>query len=203
MLTIKTFPLTQDIRQQAWLVGKQRDDIAKKLGRSNGYSSFRGYQTTLEMHWLGAIAELFLQKQYPFLCLGQPLVVDSADTNASDFIYQGSSIEVKCHCWHVFHDTYFVNALRFDKKGHLSKILVCCVVNNEAWIADSFSILGWIETNRVNLYPKNTEQARYSPAYEIPLNDLKDMDDLLPRVRPSKQESLIVFFDKNANTVCE
>jgi len=173
----KVFPINTYLRNTALRIAIDRDEIARKLGRVNEHSSYPGYESTVEMHWIGLLAEMPLEWFYPDLHKGQEWVVDSIDTNKPDFIYKGQNIEVKCHTWYKWYETYFVEKRRWDKKKDVSKFLFCCMINDVPQRATVSKALGWIEAERVDTYLVDNVKAWAAEAYAIPVTDLKPMDD--------------------------
>jgi hypothetical protein len=172
---LKTFKITEELREQARKLGLE---LVEEIKKRKGQSMFPHPEGQLVANWQGALAEIIIQQNYPQLNLFHPSVAYSEDCKEADFYYGNMKYELKCNRWgDKLFDTFHVNVDRFLRSPDY-KILICSTINGHPADATELSVRGWIERCYINTYPKIS--ARYSLVYDVPVSILADIETLFP-----------------------
>jgi hypothetical protein len=153
-MTFIDLAITEGIREKAKLIALGRAEEADKWDRTS-YFEAEGYPRFIR-NWIGAIAEVQLNQEYPWLELSQPSVMyGDVDVEGSDFSYKGGNIEVKCRTFRTIWRNYLKNVRETQKKGHLSKVFIATAINGHPKTATRFYIFGYlgIEETKKAGYP--------------------------------------------------
>ena len=149
-MTFHQLTITGAIRAKSEAIGEERARQADKWDRKSYYEC-PGYPNKMR-NWMGAMGEIFIQREFPWMELTQPYVIYDEDVEGSDFFYKGG-IEVKCRHFPHFYKNYLQNVRETKKKGHLSKVLIATAINNDPAKATKFYIFGYIPVEEIRDHP--------------------------------------------------
>jgi len=186
---VNGYLITEDIRERARARAAKRMEIDERLGFKSKLFDEESLGD-FDAHFTGAIGEIELETVYPSAIFCQ-LPTESpslALLKGHDFLLFGYRVELKCKPLPDWAETYFINKRVHDERGANYDVYVCSSIDGPPATAKYWRLFGWVKSKDIVQYHVTESPSVKSPAYEIPLQDLKPLKALRTSPRPTSPD---------------
>jgi hypothetical protein len=177
----RVHPIIEELREQARNLARKRSSFGREKNLKSRIFKPEVLGDT-EADWTGAIGEVAFSTYYP-VTLDQTFTqsLDCSWLKKADFRIGKLKVELKTKRIPQNAITYLLNRDIHLARGKNFDLYVLSTIDDSPNTAKEWAVLGWIPSSHITAYSISANPRVSSPAYDIPLYDLIDINRLFDK----------------------